>query len=100
LLTGRQIDAELAVDWGLVSRMSSHDELVEKANEALIQCCYMAPVARAEVKKSMDNFYGTYDRQSMEHSLDLGERREGWRAFKERRAPQWIPPEIRPEGRL
>jgi enoyl-CoA hydratase/carnithine racemase len=100
LLTGRQIDAETAVDWGLVSRMSSHDQLVEKANEALTQCCFMAPVARAEVKKSMDNFYGTYDRQSMEHSLDLEERREGWQAFKERRAPQWIPPEIRPDGRL
>ena len=48
----------------------------------------------------MDAFYGTYDRQAMEHSLDLVERTEGWQAFKERRAPGWIPETIRPDGRL
>ena len=100
LLTGRQVDAEMAVDWGLVARMAPHDRLMEEATAALTQCCYMAPVARAEVKKSMDAFYGNYDRQAMEHSLDLEERSEGWRAFKDRRAPRWITPEIRPEGRL
>lgn len=100
LLTGRQIDAQTALDWGLVARTAPHARLVEEAAAALTQCCYMAPMARAEVKKSMDVFYGTYDRQAMEHSLDLEERSEGWRAFKERRAPRWIPPEIRPDGRL
>ena len=94
------MDAETAVDWGLVARMVPHDRLMEEATAALTQCCYMAPAARAEVKKAMDSFYGNYDRQAMEHSLDLEERSEGWRAFKERRAPRWIPQAIRPEGRL
>jgi enoyl-CoA hydratase/carnithine racemase len=100
LLTGRQIGADVAVDWGLVARTARQPDLVEAATAALTECCYMAPRARAEVKKAMDTFYGTFDRQSMEHSLDLQERSEGWRAFKERRAPAWIPAEIRPEGRL
>jgi hypothetical protein len=52
------------------------------------------------VKKSIDAFYGTFDRRAMEHSLIGPERVEGWQAFKERRAPSWIPEEIRPEGRL
>jgi enoyl-CoA hydratase len=100
LLTGRQIDAEVALEWGLVARTAEHHSLTNEATAALTECCYMAPRARAEVKKVMDRFYGTFDRQSMEHSLDLEERSEGWRAFKERRAPAWIPAEIRPEGRL
>ncbi len=100
LLTGRRIDAETALDWGLVARVADHEHLMTEASAALTQCCYMAPAARSEVKKVMDNFYGTYDRQAMESSLDRDERLEGWRAFKERRPPRWIPPEIRPEGRL
>ncbi len=100
LLTGRQIDTATALDWGLVARAASHDRLEDEAMTALAQCCYAAPGARAEVKKAMDDFYGTFDRQAMEHSLDLAERAEGWHAFKERRAPGWIPESIRPDGRL
>jgi enoyl-CoA hydratase len=100
LLTGRQVGAEEGLDWGLVARLAPHAQLREAALRALTECCYMAPEARATVKQSIDNFYGAYDRQAMEHSLTLSERVEGWQAFKERRAPNWIPEEIRPEGRL
>jgi enoyl-CoA hydratase len=100
LLTGRQVGAAEGVDWGLVARLAPHEGLHEAALEALTECCYMAPEARATVKQSIDAFYGTYDRQAMEHSLTLTERVEGWQAFKERRAPTWIPEEIRPDGRL
>jgi enoyl-CoA hydratase len=100
LLTGRIVNAEEAVDWGLVARVSPHERLLEEAHHALVECCYMAPGARAAVKKSLDEFYGTFDRKTMEQSLTGAERIEGWQAFKERRAPTWIPEEIRPEGRL
>ena len=55
------------------------------------------PVSRIAIDGFLD---GSYDRQSMEHSLDLAERVEGWQAFKGRRAPGWIPEAIRPDGRL
>lgn len=100
LLTGRELSAADAVDWGLVARSAPHEELFEAATEALTQCCYAAPGARGAVKKSLDGFYGTFDRKAMEQSLTAAERVEGWKAFKERRAPTWIPEAIRPEGRL
>lgn len=100
LLTGRQIDAAEALEWGLVARTAPHEQLLGAATEALTQCCYMAPVARAAVKKAIDDFYGAFDRVAMERSLASLERVEGWEAFKERRAPSWIPEEIRPAGRL
>ncbi len=100
MLTARQLDAAEALEWGLIARVVPHDQLLEKAWEALNQCAYMAPEARAAVKKSINAFYGAFDREAMEHSLTTSERVEGWKAFKERRAPDWIPKEIRPEGRL
>jgi len=100
LLTGRTVGADEALDWGLVSRLAPHERLLEEAVRALTECCYMAPDARADVKKSVNGFYGAFDREAMEHSLAGPERAEGWSAFKERRAPAWIPAEIRPPGRL
>jgi enoyl-CoA hydratase/carnithine racemase len=100
LLTGRRVGAAEALDWGLVARMAPQDRLVEVATEVLTQCCYTAPEARAAVKRSIDAFYGDFDRAAMERSLAGPERAEGWAAFKERRAPLWIPAAIRPEGRL
>jgi enoyl-CoA hydratase/carnithine racemase len=100
LLTGRVLDAAEALDWGLIARLSPHEELLEAATTALTECCYMAPDARADVKKSINAFYGMFDREAMEHSLAGPEREEGWRAFRDRRAPDWIPESIRPEGRL
>ena len=100
LLTGRRLGAAEALDWGLVARCSTHGALLEAATEALTECCYAAPAARAAVKRSLDAYYGAFDRAAMEESLAGPERREGWAAFSQRRAPAWIPEEIRPTGRL
>ena len=100
LLTGRRLDAAEALDWGLVARVSPHGSLLESATEALRECCFAAPTARAAVKRSLDAYYGAFDRAAMEKSLTGPEREEGWSAFSERRAPEWIPEEIRPTGRL
>jgi enoyl-CoA hydratase len=100
LLTGRTITAAEAVDWGLVARMVPHHELVAEAHDALAWCCRAAPEARAAVKRVMDDFYGHYDRMSMDASLAGPEPAEGFLAFKERRNPAWVPPELRTDGRL
>jgi enoyl-CoA hydratase/carnithine racemase len=100
LLTGRTLTAAEAVDWGLVARLVPHDELLDAASEVLRHCCFGAPNARAVVKREINAQYGLYDRMSMEESLASAEAAEGWRAFAERRAPSWIPPDLRPEGRL
>jgi len=100
LFTGRRVSAQEAVDWGMIARVVPHEELVDVATQVLRQCCYGAPDARFAVKRAINAQYGTYDRMTMDRSLVGEETAEGYRAFAERRAPSWIPEEIRPDGRL
>jgi enoyl-CoA hydratase/carnithine racemase len=100
LFTGRTLDAAEAVDWGLVSRVVPHDELLDAATEVLVACCRTAPGARTDIKRTFDSWYGLYDRIGMKESLGGEEATEGWQAFKERRPPSWIHPDLRPEGRI
>jgi len=100
LLSGRKLTAIEACDWGLVTRVVPHDELLDAATQVLTECCWGAPVARREVKRAINAQYGLYDRMGMDASLKGDEYAEGWQAFAERRAPDWIPEDIRPDGRL
>lgn len=100
LLTGRTVDANTALDWGLVSRVVAGGEVVKAATEALAECCYAAPKARQALKRVINSHYGSYDRMSMEESFFGEEMREGWAAFSENRAPNWIPDDLRPDSRL
>jgi len=100
LFTGRTIDASEAVQWGLVARVVPHEELVDEATEVLVACCRTAPGARSDIKRELDAYYGLYDRIGMRAGIFGEEAMEGWRAFKERRPPSWIHPDLRPEGRI
>jgi len=100
LLTGRTVSAEEAADWGLVARVVPHEELLETATDALEWCARTAPRARRGVKRVMDDFYGHYDRVTMDDSLASPEPVEGLRAFKERRSPEWVLPQLRRDGRI
>jgi enoyl-CoA hydratase/carnithine racemase len=77
-----------------------HDALEDAATEALVQCARSAPTARADVKRSLDQYYGLYDRIGMNASLRGPEPVEGFAAFKERRNPSWVHPDLRTDGRL
>lgn len=100
LLTGRTVTAEQAEAWGLVARVVPHERLITEALDALAWCCRTAPGARGEVKRVLDRYYGTYDRIAMDASLDGPEPIEGFNAFKERRNPSWVAPDMRTDGRL
>lgn len=52
------------------------------------------------VKSSLDNYLGLYDRIGMKASYSGEEAMEGFRAFKERRSPAWVHPDLRAQGRL
>lgn len=100
MFTGRTLVAAEAVEWGLVSRVVPHEDLIDAATEVLVACCRTAPGARSDIKRELDEYYGLYDRIGMKASLGGEEAIEGWRAFKERRPPAWIHPDLRPEGRI
>jgi enoyl-CoA hydratase len=100
MLTGRVLTAREALDWGMVSRVVPHDELLAVSREVLAQCCRTAPTARGLVKASLDNYLGLFDRVGMQSSLVGPEAVEGFLAFKERRSPAWVHPELQVDGRL
>ena len=100
LLTGRTVSSAEAEAWGLVARVVPHDELLDRAVEVLTQCCRTAPDARVAVKKAFHDYYGTYDRMGMDASLAGPEPAEGWAAFREKRSPSWVHPDLRTDGRI
>lgn len=100
MFTGRTLTAQEAVDWGMVARVAPHDELLSAATEVLTQCCRTAPRARGVVKSSLDSYMGLYDRIGMKASYSGDEAMEGFQAFKARRSPEWVHPDLRGEGRL
>uniref|UniRef100_UPI0035CAE4F7 enoyl-CoA hydratase/isomerase family protein n=1 Tax=uncultured Mycobacterium sp. TaxID=171292 RepID=UPI0035CAE4F7 len=100
MLTGRTLTAAEAVEWGMVARVVPHQQLMDTARDVLAQCCRTAPGARRIVKASLDNYLGLYDRIGMEASIESAEAVEGFRAFVERRSPNWVHPELRVDGRL
>src|SRR5579875_327302 len=100
MFTGRTLTADEAVQWGMVARVVAHDDLPDTARQVLAQCCRTAPGARRIVKSSLDNYLGLYDRIGMEASIESAEAVEGFRAFAERRSPNWVHPELRVDGRL
>ncbi len=100
MFTGRTLSAAEAADWGMVARVVPHDELPASAREVLAACCRTAPRARSVIKSSLDNYMGLFDRIGMKASYSGDEAREGFVAFKERRSPDWVHPELRDDGRL
>ncbi|CAJ1494116.1 enoyl-CoA hydratase/isomerase family protein [[Mycobacterium] kokjensenii] len=100
MFTGRTFGAQEALEWGMVARVVPHEELADAAREVLAQCCRTAPDARTVVKSSLDAYLGLFDRIGMSASLGKPEAVEGFRAFKERRSPEWVHPDLRIDGRL
>ena len=93
LLSARRFDAAEARRLGVISRVVPHDELRSAAMEAAHQVLRTAPAARAQVKRMLNERYGTIDYQTMFWALDHSdEPREGMRAFMEKRPPGWVPP--------
>ena len=99
MFTGRRLSAAEALDWGLVSRVVPHDELLKTATGALIEIVQTAPEARRDIKRVLDQYIGLQDRIAMFDSLQRPESKEGFAAFIEKRSPRWVPEPLRRDGR-
>jgi enoyl-CoA hydratase len=99
MFTGRRLAAAEALDWGLVSRVVPHDELIKAATGALVEIVQTAPEARRDIKRVLDQYIGLHDRIAFFDSLQRPESREGFAAFIEKRSPDWVPELLRRDAR-
>jgi len=100
LFSARRFSAEEAVRLGVISRVVPHEQLRAAALAAAREILRTPPMARMMVKRMLNERYGTFDYQTMFWALEESpEPREGMRAFMEKRAPSWVPPDIA-DGRL
>lgn len=100
LLTGRRMEAEEALRWGLVNQVVPAGELMAAAMAQARQIVAAAPLAIAALKQVLrateaqsvqDGFRTLRDRSlgAYQAMLQSDDAREGPRAFAEKRAPHW-----------
>ncbi|MBI1727029.1 MAG: enoyl-CoA hydratase/isomerase family protein [Candidatus Rokubacteria bacterium] len=93
LLTARRLSAQEAREYGLVSRVAPHDDLMEQARSVAMGMTELAPLALELLK-------ATINRNLLSSDLVFAERanawlfttrdaREGIRAFREKRKPNF-----------
>lgn len=99
ILTARRFDAAEALDIGVVARVVPHDELTAAVRELLRELLRGAPEARWQMKRIVNERYGAVDQMSLDASIGSPEMIEGFQAFVERRAPNWVPDGYAPDGR-
>ena len=96
LLTGRPVDAEQALSWGLVNALHPPAELVAQALATGAAIAANAPISVRQIKRAVD--VGTqldikaarvFEVQAYERTIGTQDRREGVAAFNEKRKAQF-----------
>jgi enoyl-CoA hydratase len=95
-MTGRPFSAQEAHDWGMVNAVVEPAELMGRALETARTICRNAPIAVRQVKKAIHHGLQTdltrgllLEVQAYERTIPTEDRREGVRAFNEKRAPDF-----------
>jgi enoyl-CoA hydratase len=96
ILSGRPIDAEQAYAWGIVNRVCEPAKLVEEALATAQAIADNAPLSVRQAKRSihygldMDLLTGyRFEIEAYNRLVDTDDRREGVRAFVEKRKPDF-----------
>jgi enoyl-CoA hydratase/carnithine racemase len=96
LLTGRPFTAQQAFDWGMVNRICKPETLLAEALETATTIANNAPISTRQIKQSVN--YGLnmdlasgmmFEIEAYNRMVPTEDRREGIRAFNEKRKPQF-----------
>lgn len=95
-LTGRSIDAETALNWGLVNAVCSPDSLIMEATTTLKTILSMAPLAIKAVMESIDHGFDlaldpAFHLEAVQFAMVCAsaDKNEGVSAFLSKRSPQF-----------
>ncbi len=91
LFTAREITADEALAYGLVTRVVPPKRLETAVAEVVDRVRRTAPQARAALKRDINRHLPPIDVPMFAASLASDEVREGFAAFVEKRAPRWAP---------
>jgi enoyl-CoA hydratase/carnithine racemase len=96
LLTGKPFTAQQAFEWGMVNRICSADTLMAEVLETATTIATNAPISTRQIKQSanyglnMDLASGMmFEIEAYNRMVPTEDRREGIRAFNEKRKPQF-----------
>jgi enoyl-CoA hydratase len=96
LLTGKPFTAQQAFDWGMVNRICAVETLLAEALETAAVIAANAPISTRQIKQSVN--YGLnmdlasgmmFEIEAYNRMVPTEDRREGIRAFNEKRKPQF-----------
>jgi enoyl-CoA hydratase len=96
LLTGRPFTALQAFEWGMVNHICKADTLLAEALETAATIADNAPISTRQIKQSVN--YGLnmdlasgmmFEIEAYNRMVPTEDRREGIRAFNEKRKPQF-----------
>jgi len=97
LLTGKPFTAQQAFEWGMVNRICKADTLLAEALETATTIAANAPISTRQIKQSvtyglnMDLASGMmFEIEAYNRMVPTEDRREGIRAFNEKRKPQFL----------
>lgn len=94
LLSGRRVDATTALDWGLVTRVSPRDRVLDEALELATEITRLGPMALRATKRSVNEGIGMSLEAGLRNEREItstlrysAESAEGRLAFREKRDP-------------
>ncbi|MGA8193594.1 MAG: enoyl-CoA hydratase-related protein [Acetobacteraceae bacterium] len=97
LLTGKPFTAQQAFDWGMVNRICAVETLLAEALETAAVIAANAPISTRQIKQSVN--YGLnmdlasgmmFEIEAYNRMVPTEDRREGIRAFNEKRKPNFL----------
>jgi enoyl-CoA hydratase/carnithine racemase len=83
------VNAETALAWGLVGAVHPPECLMVKAGELAGKIAALGPVALAQVKRQLNSPDRETELDAFAECFASGEAAEGFRAFLEKREPDW-----------